>query len=210
MGSADNNCTPTGGSATTLYQDQPSYDALFNVIQATTTLPQGVDTQVFCYDDLSRLTWAGSSGTPACSGAPTPSDSGSLAGSWAAYSASYVYDVMNRLTSGPLGSYTYGDASHADAATAVGASWTASYDAAGEMTCRAATSATTCAGSSPTGAQLSYDNAGQLATWANAPGSSPTQSASYLYDGAGQRVEQLATTASGTTTTTRYLSAWNR
>ncbi|MGH2502952.1 MAG: RHS repeat-associated core domain-containing protein, partial [Ktedonobacterales bacterium] len=76
------------------------------------------------------------------------------------------------------------------------------------MTCRAATSATTCAGSSPTGAALSYDNAGQLASWQNTPGSSPTQSASYLYDGAGQRVEQVATASGGgTTTTTVYLGA---
>ncbi len=59
---------------------QPTYDALSNVIETTTTLPQGTDTQVFCYDDLSRLVWAGSSGTPSCSGAPTPSDTGSLAG----------------------------------------------------------------------------------------------------------------------------------
>ncbi|HEY7974419.1 MAG TPA: hypothetical protein VID72_03690, partial [Ktedonobacterales bacterium] len=87
---ASDSYTPSGGSAHTLYQAQPTYDALSNVIGVTTTLPQGVDTQVFCYDDLSRLTWAGSSGTPACSGAPTPSDTGSLSGSSAAYSASYA------------------------------------------------------------------------------------------------------------------------
>jgi RHS repeat-associated protein len=113
---------------------------------------------------------------------------------------------MNRLTAAPLGSYSYGDSAHADAATAVGSSWTASYDAAGDMTCRAATSATTCSGSSPTSAQLAYDNVGQLATWQNAPGSSPTQSASYLYDGEGNRVEQVAT-SNGTTTTTSYIGS---
>ena len=85
-----------------------------------TTLPQGVDTQVFCYDDLARLTWAGSSGTPGCSGAPTPSDTGSLAGTGAQYSASYAYDSLNRLTNSPLGGYTCGDSAHADAATAIG------------------------------------------------------------------------------------------
>jgi YD repeat-containing protein len=56
--------TPTCLSSTTLYQVQPTYDALGNVIESVTTLPQGVDTQVFCEDDLSRLTWAGTTGTP--------------------------------------------------------------------------------------------------------------------------------------------------
>ncbi len=69
------------------------------------------------------------------------SDTGNLAGTGAAYSASYSYDSMNRLTSSPLGSYTFGDSAHADAATAVGSTWTASYDAAGNLTCQAATSA---------------------------------------------------------------------
>ncbi len=163
--SASDTYTPSGGSATTLYQVQPTYDQLGSVIQTVTTLPQGVDTQVFCYDDLARLVWAGSSGTPTCAGASTPSDTGSLAGTGgAAYSARYAYDTLNRLTASPLGGYTYGDTAHPDAATAIGLGWTASYDAAGNMTCRAATSAATSAGSSPTGAQLSYDNQGQLAT----------------------------------------------
>lgn len=74
------------------------------------------------------------------------------------------------------------------------------------MTCRAATSATTCAGSTPTGAPLAYDNEGRLAAWQNAPGSSLTQSASYLYDGTGQRVQQVAT-SSGATTTTSYIGS---
>ncbi len=112
---------------------------------------------------------------------------------------------MNRLTSAPLGSYSYGDSAHADAATAIGAAWSASYDAAGNLTCRAATSAITCAGSSPTGATLSYDNAGQLATWQNTP-TAPTSTAQYLYDGEGNRVQQVATTG-GVTTTTSYIGS---
>jgi hypothetical protein len=96
---------------------------------------------------------------------------------------------MNRLTSSPLSSYTYGDSSHADAATSIGATWSASYDAAGELTCRAATSATTCAGAAPTGGLLGYDNAGRLFGWQNAQ-TTPTQSADYLYDGAGQRMQR--------------------
>lgn len=168
-----------------------SYDALSNVIENVTTLPQGTDTQVFCEDDLSRLTWAGSSGTPACSGAPTPSDTGGLAGTGAQYSAAYAYDAMNWLTSSPLGSYTYGNSAHADAATAIGSSWTASYDTNGDLLCRAATSATSCPlTGTQTGAQLRYGTQGQLATWQNTP-SSPTSADSFLYDGEGHRVTNL-------------------
>ncbi len=61
--------------------------------------------------------------------------------------------------------------------------YTAKYDAVGDMTCRAPDNTTTCAGT-PTGAQLGYDNEGRLATWQNAP-SSPTTTDSFLYDGAG-------------------------
>ncbi|HEX8967828.1 MAG TPA: RHS repeat-associated core domain-containing protein, partial [Chloroflexota bacterium] len=72
------------------------------------------------------------------------------------------------------------------------------------MTCRSASGATTCAGT-PTGNTLAYDNQGQLAAWQNAP-SNPTATDSFLYDGAGQRVEQVATSG-GTTTTTTYIGA---
>ncbi len=74
------------------------------------------------------------------------------------------------------------------------------------MTCRAATSATTCAGASPTGAQMGYDNEGRLTSWQNTPSSSPTQSATYLSDGAGQRVQQAATSG-GATTTASYIGS---
>jgi len=74
------------------------------------------------------------------------------------------------------------------------------------MTCRAMTSATTCTGSNPTGNALSYDNEGRMATW-QSTASAPTQSASFLYDGAGQRVEQVASTGGGATTTTSYIGS---
>jgi RHS repeat-associated protein len=109
---------------------------------------------------------------------------------------------MGRLTSGPLGSYTYGASGHVHAASSIGSAWTAAYDAAGNMTCRAPSSGATCAGTQ-TGAQLGYNNEGALQSWQNAP-SSPTTSAQYLYDGQGQRVEQSVTQA-GTTTTTVYV-----
>src|SRR5262249_5776474 len=58
------------------------------------------------------------------------------------------------------------------------------------------TSATTCAGGSPTGAPLTYDNEQRLTHWQNAP-SSPTSTADSRYDGEGGRVVQ---SANGTTT----------
>jgi RHS repeat-associated protein len=71
------------------------------------------------------------------------------------------------------------------------------------MTCRAPTSAPTCAGGQPTGQQMSYDTEGRLSAWQNAP-SNPSSTVIYLYDGEGHRVEQQ-TTQSGTTTTTVYV-----
>ncbi|HUY79060.1 MAG TPA: RHS repeat-associated core domain-containing protein [Ktedonobacterales bacterium] len=172
----------TGG--TTLYDVQPSYDAASNVIGVNTTLTTGTDNQAFCYDNLERLTWAGSTGTPPCGGGLT---SGSLTS--ANYTQSFTYDSMDRLTSGPSGTYTYGDTSHPDAATSIGSAYTAAYDAVGDMVCRAPTSSQTCTGT-PTGASLSYDNEGRLGTWQNAA-SSPTTTDSFLYDGEGNRIEQV-------------------
>ena len=72
------------------------------------------------------------------------------------------------------------------------------------MTCRAPDNTTTCAGT-PTGAQLGYDNEGRLTEWQNAP-SSPTTTDGFLYDGAGNRVEQLVTVNGSITTTTTYVA----
>jgi RHS repeat-associated protein len=199
--------TPTGGSAQTLYEIQPSYDAIGNVAGLTTTLPQGVDTQAFCYDEQNRLTWAATTGAPPCdTGIVLTGDSGSLATGGANYTATYSYDAANRITSSPLGGYTYGSSAHVDAATAIVIQgWTAAYDAAGNMTCRAITNATTCSGS-PTGNALSYDNEGNLASWQNTP-SSPATTNTFLYDGSGNRVEQVSATSAGTTTTTKYIGS---
>jgi RHS repeat-associated protein len=160
-------------------------------------VPAGTDNQAFCYDEQDRLTWASAaSGTIPCGGTNT---AGTLTA--ASYTQSFAYDNLNRLTSGPLGSYTYG-AAHLHGATAIGGQWTGSYDASGNLTCRAPSSSTTCSGTQ-TGAQLSYDNEGRLTAWQNAP-SSPTSTDNFLYDGEGHRVEQQVT-ASGTTTTTVYV-----
>jgi len=54
--------------------------------------------QQFCYDAFSRLTCAGSTGTPPCTGtAITP---GTLTA--AQYTQSFSYDNQDRLTSSPL------------------------------------------------------------------------------------------------------------
>src|SRR6185312_12188478 len=51
---------------TTLFATQRSYDPVGVVTSVTTTLANGTDNQVFCYDSLNRLVWAGSTGTPNC------------------------------------------------------------------------------------------------------------------------------------------------
>jgi len=112
-----------------------------------------------------------------------------------------------------LGSYTYGDSAHLHAATAIGpsggtATWTASYDAAGNMLCRAPTSAKTCAGTTPTGPLLTYDSEGRLTAWQNTAYFSGVHTGmeEALYDGAGQRVQQLdASSATNTTTQHTYV-----
>lgn len=124
--------TTLASSGAVLFGSSRTYDVLGNVTSTTTSLPaasgQGTDTQAFCYDDLSRLVWAGTSGTPPCTAAATPSTSVASA----SYQQSFGYDTLDRLTSGPLGSYSFGggDANHLHAATSIGSSYAARYDAA--------------------------------------------------------------------------------
>jgi RHS repeat-associated protein len=153
--------------------------------------------QAFCYDEQNRLTWAGSTGTPPCTGPAITT--GTLAG--AQYTQSFSYDNQDRLRSSPLGSYSYDDANHLHAATFVDSGtddYSATYDASGNMLTRAPSE-------SQPQQKLSYDNEGRLTAWQNAP-TSPTSTAQYLYDGEGNRVEQQATTG-GTTTTTVYVGS---
>ena len=184
-----------------LFQSQRGYDAIGNVTAVNTTLAAGTDNQAFCYDEQNRLVWAGASGTPSCGASLT---AGSLTS--ASYTQTFAYDTLDRLTSGPLGSYTYGDSAHLHAVTSIGSgpTYTASYDAVGDMTCRAPDNTATCSGT-PTGAVLGYDNEGRLTAWQNAP-SSPTTTDGFLYDGAGNRVEQLVTVNGSITTTTTYVA----
>jgi RHS repeat-associated protein len=126
-----------------------------------------------------------------------------------AYSQSYGYDSLDRLTSGSAGTYTYGDASQVHAVTSVSseANPYASYDAMGNMTCRNTdtTSAHTRSGGTPTGAAMTYDAHGQMASW-TAP-SGTVGSAHYLYDAEGNRVLSNSSNA-GTTTDTVYFDGY--
>lgn len=185
-----------GSGSTTFFEQARGFDGAGNVKSATTTVPAGTDNQAFCYDAQNRLTWAGATGTPPC-GTLTP---GTLTA--AQYQQSFGYDTLGRLTSGPLGTYVYGSSGHLHAASAIGSAWTGGYDAAGNLTCRAPSGSTTCAGPQ-TCAQLAYDNQGALAAWQNTP-SNPTGTNGFLYDNQGNRVEQQVT-QSGTTTTTVYV-----
>ncbi len=176
----------------TLFSSTRGYDAASNVTSVNTTLAAGTDNQAFCYDEQNRLVWAGATGTPSCGSSLS---AGSLTS--AQYTQTFTYDTLDRLTSGPTGAYTYGDGAHKHAATSIGSStYTASYDAAGDMTCRAPTGSQTCSGT-PTGQLLTYDNEGRTSAWQNAP-SNPTSAESMAYDGAGQRV---ALTVNGGTPT---------
>ena len=108
------------------------------------------------------------------------------------------YDPLNRLTGGALGTMTFGDSAHLHGATSSSGGETASYDAAGEMICRAPTAATTCSGASPTGALLVYDAERRLKYWQNGQNGQPiTSQVWFMYDGEGHRVEQYTSGGSG-------------
>jgi RHS repeat-associated protein len=109
------------------------------------------------------------------------------------------------LTTGPAGSYTYANASFRDAVTSTSGGYGASYDGAGDMTCRAPTSSQTCSGSQ-TGQQVSYDQLRRILNWQNAA-STPTATAHYAYDGEGSRTVQNST-VNGTQTVTYYVGSY--
>ncbi len=185
-----------------LFAEHRTFDAARNITTVNTTLPQGTDNQAFCYDEQNRLTWAGSAGTPPCTGTAIPP--GTLTS--AQYTHTYTYDTLGRLTSGPLGTYTYGNSAHLHAVSNAGSSYTAYYDAAGNMTCRSTTSTYNCTGTEHKGNQLTYDAEGRLSHWQDVK-TSPTSQDDFLSDGEGNRVEQKVTTGGehGGTTTIVYV-----
>lgn len=224
---------PLSTSATaagqTIWSQARTYDNVGNVLGLSTVVPtQGggsaTENEAFCYDALNRLVWAGNSGTPTGGDHCMAPPSGTTL---TPYTQSYSYDALDRLSTGPAGSYSYTDANQVHAVTGLSTipNPYAAYDAMGNMTCRNTdpSSARTCGGSSPTGALMSYDSRGQLATW-SAP-SGTVGSAHYLYDLEGNRVLTNSSNASsttdtiyfdgytetvisgGTTTTTKYYSA---
>jgi RHS repeat-associated protein len=188
-----------GSGGAVKFDQQRSFDGAGNVTTAQTVMPGSpqnfLETQLFCYDEQDRLTWASNNaGSPPC-GNVQPGPVGIPI-----YTQSFAYDTMGRLTSGPSGAYTYGASQHKHAATAIGSSYSAAYDAAGDMTCRDVTTSAPCGGPGNP-AQLTWDNEGRLAHW-QIP--SPSASANYLYDPDGQRVAQQLTQG-GSTTTTVYV-----
>ena len=104
-----------------LYQTQPTYDAVSNVVGVQTSINSQTDTQQFCYDDLNRLTWSGTNGTPPCSGSSITA--GTLTA--AQYQQTDTYNVDGGLTTGPKGSYTYGDSTHPHAVTSTSNNYSA-------------------------------------------------------------------------------------
>ena len=107
------------------------------------------------------------------------------------------------------GNYSYGASGHLHAVARCRdgrTGYSAAYDAAGELTCRAV-GASTCTNATPTGQALGYDALRRLISWQDAT-TSPTATGAYAYDGSGSRVWQQDTSTSGgvtTTTTTTYI-----
>src|SRR5579875_1163827 len=119
------------------------------------------------------------------------------------YLQAYSSDSLDRLTSGPAGTYTYGDPNHLHGVTSVSdmPNQYASYDAMGNMTCRNTdtTSGHTCAGSSPSGATMTYDAQGRLSAWTAPSGTSVNEY--LLYDNEGNLVLTRTVTPNGNTST---------
>ncbi|GCE23174.1 hypothetical protein KDK_69740 [Dictyobacter kobayashii] len=191
-------------SGTTFWSQTRTYDNVGNVINLNTTVPTTTngtktDSQSFCYDDLNRLVWSGNTGTPTggnhCGLAPNGT-------TVSAYQQSYSYDDLDRLTNGPSGSETYGTfPTHGAVTLGNVPNQYASYDAMGNMTCRNVdtTSGHGC-DAAQSGAIMTYDNEGRLATWVAPNGT--VASDQFLYDNSGQRVLQRASNTVGSTTTT--------
>ncbi len=174
----------TTSNGATVFGASRSFDNVGNVQTVATTFPGGTSNQAFCYDEQNRLTWtAGQGATGPCG---VSISTGTLAA--AAYGTGTVtYDTLDRMTSSSSGSNVYGDSAHLHAQTSNGPSNSASYDAAGDMTCRSTTSNTQCSTSSQTGQLMTYDNEGRMTAWQDAP-SNPTNTEAMAYDGEGNRV----------------------
>jgi RHS repeat-associated protein len=200
------------GQSQPFFSQSRTYDSIGNVLTLDTVIPAQsggtlTDNQSYCYDDLSRLVWNGNTGTPSGGDDCGPAPSGTTV---SANQQAYRYDSLDRITSGQGGTtYSYGDPNHVHAVTGLSSipEQYAAYDAMGNMTCRNTATGTghTCAGSTPTGATMTYDSKGQLASWTAQQ--NQTASDSFLYDAQGNRVLQhSSSTVSGVTTVTDIIT----
>src|SRR5581483_8976353 len=201
------------GSSGTIFSQSRSYDPLGNVASISTTLSAvpgqsgsgGSETQNFCYDEQSRLEWAGNSGTQPAPGNGTCGSATLSSGlNGASYSTSYAYTHLGQLWQGPLNGtgsyqYLYCDSSHPHQLTGLypsgtscsnlsGAVYTSSNDAWGNVTNRVYNGTT---------ATLSYDQLDHLVQW----NAGATSQEWYAYDLGGNRTLRRSTTGSGTTIT---------
>src|SRR5579859_6983611 len=90
----------------------------------------GTDSRAFCYDDLNRLTWAGTAGTIPTGSWGSCGSTASTTLSGAGYTQAFAYDTDGRLSSGPLGTYSYPAAANPPtaplhAASSIGTAYTA-------------------------------------------------------------------------------------
>ncbi|MHB8598471.1 MAG: RHS repeat-associated core domain-containing protein [Ktedonobacteraceae bacterium] len=206
------------GSSGQIFDQTRSYDPASNVISETTTQAQvsgsggGAETQDFCYDTQNRLVWAGNSGTEPAPGSGT-CGTGTLSNtlSGAAYSNAFSYGYLDQYEQAPYngtGSYQYLYCNSATphqvtgiyatgstCASKAGKTYTATYDAWGNVVSR-----TLGSGSSADTATLSYDLLNQFIEWNDATSGNQSQ-AWYAYDASGNRVLQRATTGGATTIT---------
>ncbi len=222
MRPAQTTATWLGGSGAsgTIFRSNRIYDPTGKVISTSIThaaVPGqsnsgGSETQNFCYDELSRLVWAGNSGTQPGAGngtCGTATLSNSLAG--AGYSSSYAYTHLGQQWQGPLNGngateqYLYCDSNHPHQVTGLypsgttcanqsGAVYNASYDAWGNVTSRTTNGKT---------AALSYDVLNHLVKWDWDASNADRDQEWYSYDAGGQRTLDRHV-SNGVTTLTVY------
>lgn len=207
------------GQSGSLFSQTRSYDHAGDVISLTTTQAQiqgqsasgGTQTENYCYDEQSRLLWAGNSGTqPSTENGTCGSGTLNNTLSGAGYAAGYTYTNLGQIWQGPIPGnnqsfqylYCNSSAPHqlsgiylsgTTCATRTGsnAMYIASYDAWGNLSTRIYGSQI---------AHLSYDQFNRLVKW-NVDDNSRQEF--YVYDANGTRVLKRSISA-GTTSLTVY------
>jgi RHS repeat-associated protein len=171
----------TPSTPTSLQSMEYSYDLAGNINWIKDYNASGTQTQTFGYDGLNRLTSAVASG--------------GSGGTYATESYTYNATTGNLASKTGVGSYTYMDAAHKHAVTHLGGVQKYWYDANGNMTKRIVGANTT---------NLAYDQENRLT------GASGAVTASFVYDGDGNRVrnanyyQNLAAGAPATSDATLY------